>query len=341
MINVNINDNWNELIKRFQSLDIYYSQEYVSLSADIEKGEPEAFFLENEWGRLFYPYVKRKIDVNKNYYDIITPYGYGGPMYEGDKRILNQFYSEFKKYCIDHDIITETIRLHPLLNITDEVRKIIPVGFIRNTTAVDLREPLEKIKNNYSSSNKRNINKAIKEGVRAVVSNDKKDIEVFIELYYETMDRNKATPFYYFNKSYFCRLMEETELSKPYLLFAEKDGKKIAGLIVIMGKEFAHYHLGASKTEFLNYRPNNLLFDKMIELSKSMNLKALHLGGGYTDNDSLFKFKTSFTNNFNFEYYLGKHILNKSVYKDLSKVVKNSLKTSSDNSYFPQYRMNG
>jgi Acetyltransferase (GNAT) domain len=338
MVKLSVHDNWNTYIEKFPKLDVYYSKEYVHLFADVEEGVPEAVYYENKDGKVFYPFIKRKIPLKEGYYDIVTPYGYGGPILEGDRSVITPFYSQFKKDCVDHNIITETVRFHPLLKNHEYMKDVMTVDYIRKTTAVNLTLSLEEIRKNYASNNKRNIKKANKEGVQALVSKNKDDIEVFTDLYYETMDRNNASSYYYFDKSYFYRQMDETMLSKTYLLIAKYKEQIIAGIILLIGKEYAHYHLGASKTEYLPLRPNNLLFDAMVELSKSLGLKALHLGGGYQENDSLFKFKSLFTNNNHFNYYIGKNILNGKIYHELSQSVMNHISFNSSSDFFPLYR---
>lgn len=332
------NDNWSKFIERFPMLDIYYSQEYVNLFADVEEGIPEAVYYENENGKVFYPFIKRKIDLKEGYFDIITPYGYGGPVLKGKHSIIIPFYQKFAEYCIHSNIVTETVRLHPLLKNDEYMKNVMTVDYIRTTTAVDLTPSLAEIRNHYTSSNKRNIKKANREGVKVNISYNQDDIEIFMDLYYETMDRNNALSYYYFDKAFFYRQMAETLLSKPYLLFAEHNGQIIAGVLLLIGKEYAHYHLGASRTEYLSLRPNNLLYDAMIEFAKSLGSKALHLGGGYQENDNLFKFKASFTNNNNYNFYLGKNILNDKIYQELSQMVMNNLSCNDDYDFFPAYR---
>ncbi|RFU64737.1 lipid II:glycine glycyltransferase FemX [Peribacillus glennii] len=338
IIEVSQNDDWNKLIEKFQDADIYHSKEYTNLFAKVEEGIPQAVYFENENGKVFYPFIKRKIDIKVGYFDIITAYGYGGPIYEGDKKVIKQFYDKFKDHCFQNNIVTETIGLHPLLKNAEDLKEIMIVDYIRKTTAVDLTLPLEDIRKSYKSNNRRNIRKSKKEGVKVFISNEKEDIEIFMELYYETMDRKNASSFYYFNKSYFYDQMEETVVGKPYLLLAKYNEEIIGGVIMLVGKQFAHYHLGASKTKYLALRPNNILFDAMVEYAKSLGLKSLHLGGGYIENDNLFKFKTSFTNNNNFDYFLGKNIINIKVYNELlQKIIKNQPAGIQD-SYFPLYR---
>jgi hypothetical protein len=331
------NDDWNEFIEKFPHLDIYYSKHYVNLFANIEEGMPKAVYFENENGKLFYPFILRKIAMKEGYFDIITPYGYGGPVIEGNN-VIEKFYEQFKNFCINNNIISETIRLHPLLKNDVYMKDIMKVDYIRKTTAVDLTLSLDTIRKNYTTNNKRNIRKSIKEGVKVSVSNNKENIDIFLDLYYETMDRNNASKFYYFNKSYFYHQMEDTALSRPYLLFAKHDNQIVGGVLLIIGKEFAHYHLGASKTEYLHLKPNNLLFDAMVEFSKSLGLKSLHLGGGHEEKDSLYKFKTSFTNNKSYNYYIGKNIINDQIYKELSNITMENLSLNKEGNYFPIYR---
>ncbi|MFB6466865.1 lipid II:glycine glycyltransferase FemX [Cytobacillus sp. Hz8] len=329
--------NWDGYLKHFGKVDIYYTKEYVQLFAQVEGGVPEAIYFENDAGKVFYPYIKRKIDVKEGYYDIISPYGYGGPIIEGNKRVIEVFYLQFKQYCLDNYIITETVRFHPLLNNVEYMRKLMSVDYVRKTTAIDLTQSLDDIRKKYRSNTRRNIRKARRDGVEVYRSTRKEDVEIFIELYEETMNRNHALDFYYFDQSYFDRQMEETQYSKPYFIFAKYKEEIIAGVLLIIGKEFAHYHLGASKTAYLHLRPNNLLFDAMVEFSKSFGVQALHLGGGYGDNDSLFKFKSSFTNNNHYDYFLGKNVVNEEVYRELIKITTND-DTASGSNFFPIYR---
>lgn len=337
-IHLGPDDTWNEYSSKFSKLDVYFSQKYVTLFASLQEGTPEAVYFENENGKIFYPFVKREIDLKPGYFDIITPYGYGGPVLEGDRSVILSFYEQFREYCFNNHIITETVGMHPLNENELYLKDIMTVDYIRRTAAVDLSPSIEEIRSNYSTNNKRNIRKAIKEGVEISVSNNKNDLEVFIDLYYETMGRNNASNFYYFNRSYFLKQMEETELSKSHLLLAKYSNQIIGGIMMIEGTEFAHYHLGASKTEFLPLRANNLLFDAMIEFSKAEGAKMLHLGGGLKDGDSLFSFKSSFANSDFYNYCLGKNIINEPIYQELSAVIENSTPTRSRNLFFPIYR---
>ncbi|MEH7226766.1 GNAT family N-acetyltransferase, partial [Bacillus sp. JJ1566] len=216
-------------------------------------------------------------------------------------------------------------------------KDVMDIEYIRKTTAVDLTKSLEEIRLNYTTSNKRNIKIANNNNISCYVAEStKENVDKFIGMYKETMDRNNASDYYYFDDQYFYEQVKKTEISKTLLLFAKRVDEIIAGTLVIVGKEFSHYHLGASKTKYLEYRPNNLLFDFMIEACKSFGSKELHLGGGYQENDGLFKYKTSFSNNRNYDYFIGKKIHNKEIYNNVIEYLKKQYELKED--YFPIYR---
>ncbi|MGG2092735.1 peptidoglycan bridge formation glycyltransferase FemA/FemB family protein [Bacillus sp. S13(2024)] len=337
---VSTKSEWDEVISCFDNLDIYYSKEYIDLFAVQENGRVEALFYQDDECKIFYPYIVRKIPFeNYNYQDIVTAYGYGGPHLIGNQEKIKKFYELFEEYCRERNIVTETIRCHPLLCNHQYLEEVMDTNYIRKTTAVNLENSYEDIFNHYTSSNKRNIKKALKNGIVVEkVDISKENIDIFVNLYKETMDRNYAKEMYYFDADYFYNQANETSLYECYLLFAKYENQIIAGVMVLLGKksQFSHYHLGASKTDFLHVRPNNILFDYMIKFCLKKGAKFLHLGGGYSEDDGLFKFKSSFTANNHYGYYIGSKIYDEAVYDNLCEVA--AKKSSLREGYFPLYR---
>ncbi|MFT4412584.1 lipid II:glycine glycyltransferase FemX [Fredinandcohnia humi] len=330
---------WNTLLQGFKTADSYYSFEYGKLFAKNENGDLFSAYYEDENTKIFYPFIKRKVSIGfDELYDIVTPYGYGGHLIEDySESSMENFCYFFYEYCKENNIITETIRFHPILENHNYCKKHMDVTYIRQTTAVDLKLPLEVIRKGYTKTNYRNIKKAKDKGISCYVAEANcENIQTFFEIYIETMDRNKASNYYYFSKDYFTKQMENTSLSRSYLLFAVYNEIVVAGVLVIVGKDFSHYHLGASRTKYLDLRPNNILFDFMVEFCKEKGSKVLHLGGGYQENDGLFKFKSSFTNNNNFSYYIGKKVHNIEEYNRLNDYVRNSYEVNEN--FFPVYR---
>jgi hypothetical protein len=329
---------WKELLKNFKNIDCYYSYEYGNLFSKSENGKLYAAYYQEEETEIFYPFIKRRVPfVKEELYDIVTPYGYGGPFTKGDKALVRKFYQFFSSYCQLHNIITETVRFHPLYQNYSFLDDLLGIDYIRKTTGVDLQISLDDIRQNYTRMNKRNIRKAINNNLNCFIAeNTEHNIHTFIDLYRETMDRNHASSYYYFDEEYFLKQVQKTDISESFILFASLNNEIIAGVMVLVGKEFSHYHLGASKTKYLDLKPNNLLFDFMIEFCMNKGSKVLHLGGGYQENDGLFKFKTSFTNQNNYDYFLGKKIHRMAKYNNIIEQLR--LRYELDENYFPCYR---
>ncbi|CAH2714889.1 hypothetical protein BACCIP111895_02065 [Neobacillus rhizosphaerae] len=329
---------WEDLLNNFKEVDVYYSYDYGNLFAKEEKGRLLAAYYEDKFSKVFYPFIKRNVEwYEEKIFDIVTPYGYGGPLIEGNNYSIEPFYRYFRNFCKENNIITETTRYHPINKNHLHCKEIMDIAYIRKTTAVDLTLPLDEIREHYSPMNKKNIKKAKKGGLYCYVAeNTLHNIHTFIELYKETMDRNHAENYYYFNDHYFFEQIKNTKISKTYILFTEYCDEVIAGVMVLKGPKYSHYHLGSSKTPYLHLKPNNLLFDFMIEFCKSKGSELLHLGGGCQENDGLFQFKASFTNNNHYDYFIGKRVYDEKKYNKITEEVKRRFRVNEE--YFPIYR---
>lgn len=336
---VNDAKRWDFLVDKFEVHDVYYTYQYCNSAALLEDGVAKLIYFKNILGEVLYPVIIRKIETDSelDFYDITTPYGYGGPLISGEVTVLEEFKQVFESYCHAHGIISEVIRLHPLLDNASYLSTYCELKYIRKTTAVNLDEGIEKVRQNYTKMNKRNIHKAKKSQlVCKKVEKTYENIEKFETLYQATMNRRHATEYYFFDSHFLRKQLADTSISKSHLLFAYHEDTVIAAVILYTSGKLAHYHLGASDKEYLHLRPNNLLFDFMIELTWQHNCEILHLGGGYQEDDNLFKYKTSFTNNNNYDYFIGMNIFDEESYQQVVERKRHDYELTEG--FFPQYR---
>lgn len=144
---------------------VYFTLEYCKAVEKIEKGKALLAIFENELGKIVYPFILRKIACQLNdtdIFDIVTPYGYGGPYIEGDRDNIKNFRKMFEIYCQEQNIVTEDIRFHPFLENHLPMEDYINLQYILKTTAVNLEGDLEYIRLKYKKMNKRNIKQAKK-----------------------------------------------------------------------------------------------------------------------------------------------------------------------------------
>lgn len=336
-------EKWEAEVNSVQSCDIYFHLNYCMLYQSLGDGDPYLFVYktgENE--KVLYPFLKRKVKsgpLSGKYFDITTPYGYGGPLYsKRDPSLVSGFRSAFRDYCQRENIVSEFIRFDPLMRNEVALHEWMDVQYVRDTVYIDLicDDPFSR----YHPSHRRNVRKAMKAGLTfeilgALQASD--EIDTFIHLYYKTMRKNRALPYYYFPKSYFKQLLHQLGENTVMAVIATDDTIIAAGLFMYEGV-YLHYHLGCSDVNYLHLAPNNLLFHEVALWGKQQGFHYFHLGGGYRNNDSLFQFKRRFNPAGTIPFYVGRMVHNQSVYDELIRLWNQHNTKMMKTDFFPLYR---
>ncbi len=320
--------------------DIYYTQEYGKLCEIIEDGVAEQFEFESEDGLILHQFIKRKIDTgvhDTSYFDVTTPYGYGGPVIlrlNGNKeRLIHSFAEAFGQYCMENNIVSEFIRFHPMINNALDFKEVYDVQYMRHTVATNLRDFDDPIQFEFGKKCRRDIRRSIRQGMSYEIIERPDNLDVFIKIYYETMDRNNAERFYYFDKAYFKQCIDYFQ-DNIVLVNATFEGKVICSELYFIWDHFIHSHLSGTRTEYLRMSPDYVVMYAIANWGKENDYHFIHTGGGTSnaEDDSLYLFKKKFAKNTDFDFYIGKKIWNSKVYCELCEL----LGCSDD--FFPAYR---
>jgi hypothetical protein len=343
-------EEWLRIIKCFQNNDVYYYPQYLKAYEENGDGEPILFYLESEYGRLCNVFLKRDISndnyfsniLEKNrYFDISTVYGYGGPIYESNltAELAREYSSTFTEYCQKNNIISEFIRFHPLLENHVLLLDYSEVYNPRSTVCIDLTNGEEGVLKNLKSENRTRIRKAIKSGVEIVFGRDKFLIDEFKKMYENTMIRDNASQYYFFNKSFFNTTLEQLS-ENSFIAAAKYNNEIISTSIILFNDKYIHYHFGGSDKKYMNLAPNNLLFYEVAKWGCRTGRQYFHLGGGYKgDEDPLFRFKKSFSRGTPLSFYIGKKVYNYDLYNSLVlKKLESGTVENSNEHFFPAYR---
>lgn len=98
--------------------DVFFTFEYCNLYKTTENSI-EAFYYSLGGDIFFLPYIKAAIP-GTDFFDIETPYGYGGVLSNTsdklDEKFLEGAWSCFKEHCEKSEIMAGLIRFHPLIN---------------------------------------------------------------------------------------------------------------------------------------------------------------------------------------------------------------------------------
>lgn len=341
---------WDSIVKSFSNYDVYYLHGYVAAFSIHGDGEPVLFYFENNEMRAIYvamlrdiasaPQFKSKIETGK-YFDIITPYGYGGFIMDGivSESSVCQLNNELRVLMSEQGIVSGFTRFSPVLQNAELSRSFMDVIDLGKTIAIDLSSE-DIIWENIISKNRNMIRKAVKSGVEIHHTHDKPELfEVFRVMYNKTMDDDNAIDYYYFSNDFYKSIY--SDLSSNYELFyATLDNEIIAMSIMIFANNKMHYHLSGSKYEYRKLAPSNLLLYKAALWGKEQGFKIFHLGGGVgSKEDSLFKFKAAFNRNSDYQFSIGKQVFNNEIFKKLIKLRKEiDLNFDDKSNFFPLYR---
>lgn len=238
-------------------MDIYFTSEWGRVNRYIEEGNPVIFECRTDYGMIKNQFILRKISQKvdgKQFYDIASPYGYGGPYIvvceDGRKdSLLREYEKEFSEYCRGHDIVSEFVRFHPIIGNGVDFRELYHSKCIRQTVGTDL-ECGDPVQEEFSKSARKYVRRALKAGVTWDVIEAPEDVSEFINIYYSTMDRDDAADFYYFSEDYFkecVRLFGEHII----LVRALYEGKVIAEGFYITYGTTIHAHLSGTLKEYL------------------------------------------------------------------------------------------
>lgn len=322
--------------------DIYFEENYGKIYEKIENGEATIFKSHTKNGTITNQFIKREIPITidkKTYYDIITPYGYGGPIINeclgNKKKLLNEYELEFTNYCMKNNIVSEFIRFHPIYQNALDFKEIYNATCIRKTLGTNLEKYDNPIQEEFSKSCRKNIRQALNKGISYRITEAPDNIDVFKKIYYSTMDRNNATKYYYFDDEYFDNILQYFK-NNTILVEAIYEGKTIACGLYFIYNKIIHIHLSGTLTEYLYLSPAYILRYAITLWGKEHNYKYIHHGGGRsnTDGDSLYLFKKQFAKNTAFDFYIGKKIWNEEIYYKLCCLSNGS----KDDNFFPQYR---
>lgn len=274
---------------------------------------------------ISYNFIKRDIShelqwlEEGKYFDIITPFDYGG-YYSTCKELYPDFFEAFSKFCQEENIVSEFIRFCPTYDFDFEtIGHYIDLQKVNDLIYIDLTGDFWT---SYSRGRKSNINKIMNYNY----SIESIHIDDFYTLYKDTMNRNNAHSFFIFNLEGLSNLAMDG-FARLYGIYL--DNELVSGLMLLDEKDISYYFLGATSSNLLSTHANALLFHKVALMLQKEGKKIFFLGGG---RKGVYDFKRRFSNK-TLPYYIGKKIHNQEVYNHLV-----NLTNSQENDFFPKYR---
>lgn len=331
-------ESWKAVVSRSAFYDFYHCNSY---NTQEKSGEGFLFVVEDEQNDFIaFPLIKRLIEGTP-YFDCTSVYGYAGPI---SSRTIEQlapalvqtFQEELLAYLKEQNCVSAFSRLHPIIEQTGYLQNLGKVLSLNKTVAIDLSLPLDEQRKKYRKSTKSEINQLRNRGFSVKQAVTKQEIDEFIAIYTETMQRVSASKYYFFDEEYFRNFLHAEDFS-PILLLAYQEEEIAAGAIFTLTNNVMQYHLAGTKEQYIKQTPMKLILDEARILGTNRGQKYLHLGGGVggSDDDSLFRFKSGFSD-MNFVYKVWQLVVNEEVYDQLVKC--KAAEKELNGTYFPLYR---
>ncbi len=277
---------WDELVRALGVTDVYYSRGYVDASAALVNGTSAYLCHADQGGAVVFPCVLREDPV-----DVITPYGYGGPLAAGSDPPLAAFTARYNDWCRSRGVVSTFALYHPLARNAQSAQA---TGFHTNDLAGTVAWDLSGVDllAGMHAHHRRAVRRAAGQGLIATVDPDPADLDGFIDLYEQTMRRAGADPFYLFDAEYWNGLVADVGLVRVDVRSADE---LCASVIGFGDGHWLHYHLGGNSEEGRKAGASTLALFELARWGQEEGCAVLHLGGGVGGRaDSLLAFKQRF-----------------------------------------------
>jgi len=314
--------------------DIYYTAEYGATGEILDGGTWECAVLP---GVGAYPYIRRTVPGDAASYDIVTPYGYGGPVLEPgvDIAALAVLREAFRRHSRERGLIAEFIRGNPLDLQSNELELWAPDSVrYHPTLAIHRAETPEDYFSAAAGRHRTAVRKAAKSGLSIRVGDVMSltdSTSDFRRVYLETMDRVGAASRLRMGDEYYQRLVQDGLADRMTLVLVDGPDAVAAAAIFMHWGDRWHYHLSGSSPEGMRCGASNLMIDYVVR-NLMVQGEILHLGGGVQAGDGLEGFKASMANR-QLAVPLCSTVINHGQYDDLV-----AASGTAGSPYFPAYR---
>lgn len=324
-------DHWRAYFNRLPAdfRGIYNSPEHLLFLEKVGMGRAVCQVFRKKDLFIYFPGLLRPLPFGFEGYDMVSSWYYGGPLpnWKGWQPLSSEWMIAIisGRNCLG--AICEFIRCDP--NIRNHILFNLPykIRYNRPTVIVNLETSWERIVEDFSPQNRRNLKKAEKEGLIVEVDNSETAWKNFSKIYQQEMARKNAPSHLRFDNDFFKRLHG----MNGFTLFVLKlDSTIVGGFVSAYGANVAHHYLSAVKFEYWDKRPNNLLFTQVLSHFYKKHYNLFDFQGG---REGVFRFKRNFSRLRN-KFYTATCIYEKDKFDELMKRADKHT-----DYHFPPYRI--
>ncbi|AQU80083.1 MULTISPECIES: GNAT family N-acetyltransferase [Planococcus] len=310
---------WQKILDKLQITDIYYTSQYFLGALKLDPGEALLFYYKDDDGEVAYPFIKRVVnDGDITYFDVTTPFGYGGPILNVEKNVANltaNFRKSFMTYCQNEKIIAEYVRFHPLKENAQFFGTHLKISSLFETYTINLKAHFT-LPQKLLLPNKEDVDNASELIVKKLGT--VRHLFEFLVLYYAAARRREeADSYYFFTNDYFETLIGSMG-SNLHLFGAFHENKLVSACYVLTMGDTIYYHLGGSLSEVDNEMTMRTLLLKIAEWGEENYYVFFHLGGDFqVEENEKQEIKKEIANCEPAVFYIGQQIHDQQTYDNL------------------------
>jgi len=295
---------WLSVLDRSAQYDFYHLPQYQTMTQQSEGGAPHLFAHTEGDYVVAVPLILREVgtvsglaECGVGHRDATSAYGYMGPVSshaDVPLAIVRNFHAALEQQMRERAVIAVFSRLNPLIPQMHLLEGTGETTVVGQTISMDLTLPPALQYAAYRKNHKHGINKLKRHGVSCLHDGGWAHLSDFLDMYYETMRRVGASDEYFYDPEYFDRLPS----LEPYvhLFICHFQDQAICGGLFTLCNGIVEFHLGATRSDFVELSPSKLLFDVVRIWASEQGAHTFHLGGGTgKPMDSLFHFKAGFS----------------------------------------------
>jgi serine/alanine adding enzyme len=278
------------------------SVQFARVIEELLGYQAQLYVLQERGSLIAYPFVMRPIRSALlaeasccRFSDTASP-DFTGPVARGvpTSPLAAAFPSRVSSFFSSQGVVTEFIHVHPWKAFT---RALHPqcLQFDREIVYVDLTVPEEQLwRHSFTHACRKNIKRSRQENVRVFEARTLDDVREFYRLYTATMKQRRALEHYFYSLDYFTAIFERLRGSARFAM-AEYRNELVAATLYLHDKDDVYSYLGGADASFQHVRPTNAVVYDTIVWGQRQGKKRLILGGGYSPDDGIFRFKASFS----------------------------------------------
>jgi Acetyltransferase (GNAT) domain len=243
------------------------------------------------------PFLVRPVRVDGwapqgDFFDAISPYGYGGP-YGTPRSEQSALWVDLHHWLSERGVVSFFGRL-AIGESPAQLPGNSAVISDSENVIVNLRRSTEEQWRVYDHKVRKNVNKALRSGLTSEIRGTFSDVSEFTSHYHSTMDRRNASQRYYFDESFFRTIADE--MADNHIVAEVRDplGTLVSAELVLASDNYLYSFLGGTSSEAFLLRPNDLLKHTVIEYGRESGLRGYVLGGGLGRDDGIFRYKRPF-----------------------------------------------